>query len=51
MASPQGYKVVHVKRTTAAGSPTFSAVLEAIYYGPDERGPKVGDVLVPAEKK
>ena len=45
-AAPQAYRVKSVKRTAAAaGAPRFSVVLEAIYYGPDEDGPKVGQVL------
>lgn len=47
MAAPQAYEVLRVKRTMAAGSPTFSVVLKALYYGPDENGPKVGEVLTP----
>jgi hypothetical protein len=46
---PEAWRVESVKhvplKDNAGGG--YETVLTPIYYGPDEDGPKVGDVLVP----
>lgn len=44
---PQAYRVEKVKRVKLAGhaSGAFEVVLTPIYYGPDTKGPRVGQML------
>ena len=43
---PQRYRVEKVEgRIDKSGSPTYRVELSALYYGPDEDGPKVGQIL------
>lgn len=45
-ALPQAYRVAKVhERVDDGGEPTYRVDLAAIYYGPDEDGPKEGQVL------
>jgi hypothetical protein len=48
---PKAYRVLSVERSEEDGSGGYEVFLAPIYYGPDEEGPKVGDVLVPGEVK
>jgi hypothetical protein len=48
---PKAYRVEEAERIDSAGSDGFRLFVTPIYYGLDEDGPKVGDVLVPGEVK
>lgn len=44
---PKAYRVLSVERSEEDGSGGYEVFLAPIYYGPDEEGPKVGQVLRP----
>jgi hypothetical protein len=51
---PEAWRVEKVNghvplKTNASGG--IEVVLTPVYYGPDEDGPKVGDILVPGKVK
>lgn len=54
MEAKSAYRVIHVdkKQVYVKGwGNGYTVILAPVYYGPDENGPEVGDVLVPDKVK